>query len=286
MVGRQTPMLALFVPLILVGMVDGRRGVQGRLAGRAGRRPHLRDRPVRVLELLLGRADRHRRLAAVGRRDGRLPARLAARRPAGRRGRRPARAGDRRRRDARRRATRRRSDAARARAATHAATSIARLRAVRDHHRRPRARAVGSDQGLPGQGRDQEFSWPGLDILNAKGEAPSAVTFKFNWLPAAGTLLLHLRPADDARPARLARGRALRAYGHMLDQLKWATLTVAAVLGARLRDEPVGADADDRHLDRRRRRRARLLLADHRLARRRRSPARTRRRTRSSACCR
>ena len=28
MVGRQTPLLALFVPLILVGMVDGWRGVQ------------------------------------------------------------------------------------------------------------------------------------------------------------------------------------------------------------------------------------------------------------------
>src|SRR5436190_1313931 len=28
MVGRQTPLLALFVPLILVGIVDGRRGVR------------------------------------------------------------------------------------------------------------------------------------------------------------------------------------------------------------------------------------------------------------------
>ena len=28
MVGRQTPLLALFVPLILVGMVDGMRGVR------------------------------------------------------------------------------------------------------------------------------------------------------------------------------------------------------------------------------------------------------------------
>jgi lactate permease len=28
MVGRQTPLLALFVPLILVGMVDGRRGIR------------------------------------------------------------------------------------------------------------------------------------------------------------------------------------------------------------------------------------------------------------------
>ena len=34
MVGRQTPLLALFVPLILVGMVDGKRGVRAVLAGR------------------------------------------------------------------------------------------------------------------------------------------------------------------------------------------------------------------------------------------------------------
>ena len=80
MVGRQTPLLALFVPLILVGMVDGRRGVRGRLAGRDGRRPGVRHRPVRVLELHLGRADRHRRLAAVGRRDGRASCASGSRR--------------------------------------------------------------------------------------------------------------------------------------------------------------------------------------------------------------
>ena len=42
MVGRQTPILALFVPLILVGMVDGRRGMRQTLAGRAGRRRRVR----------------------------------------------------------------------------------------------------------------------------------------------------------------------------------------------------------------------------------------------------
>ena len=42
MVGRQTPFLALIVPLILVGMVDGWRGVRVRLARRDRRRPHVR----------------------------------------------------------------------------------------------------------------------------------------------------------------------------------------------------------------------------------------------------
>src|SRR5205085_12195602 len=35
-----------------------------------------------------------------------------------------------------------------------------------------------------------QFDWPGLNVVNAKGEAPSSVIYKFNWLPAAGTLLL------------------------------------------------------------------------------------------------
>jgi lactate permease len=75
-----------------------------------------------------------------------------------------------------------------------------------------------------------EFDWPGLNILNAKGEAPSAVTYKLNYLPAAGTLLLFSGLLTMVA-LRLSPGRALRVYGRTLDQLKWATLTVAAVLG-------------------------------------------------------
>jgi lactate permease len=75
-----------------------------------------------------------------------------------------------------------------------------------------------------------EFDWPGLNILNAKGEAPSAITYKFNYLPAAGTLLL-ISGLLTMAALRLSPGRARRVYGRTLDQLKWATLTVAAVLG-------------------------------------------------------
>jgi lactate permease len=75
-----------------------------------------------------------------------------------------------------------------------------------------------------------QFDWPGLNILNAKGEAPSAVTYKLNYLPAAGTLLL-ISGLLTMVALRLSPGRALRVYGRTLDQLKWATLTVAAVLG-------------------------------------------------------
>ena len=150
MVGRQTPFLALIVPLILIGMVDGRRGIRqawpvavvGGLSFAVGQ--------FAVLELPLRRADGHRRRAAGHRRDRRLPAHLDAGRAAARRdapsGRfaRPAAAGgsvhdpvmERRgqspRRHRRRPARRRRS----------------RLRALRDHHRDLLDRADPGGQGL------------------------------------------------------------------------------------------------------------------------------------------
>jgi lactate permease len=76
---------------------------------------------------------------------------------------------------------------------------------------------------------EKDFSWPGLDIVNAKGEAPSSVTYKFGWLPAAGTLLF-ICGLLTMLVLRVSPGRALSAYGRMLDQLKWATVTVMAVL--------------------------------------------------------
>ena len=68
---------------------------------------------------------------------------------------------------------------------------------------------------------------------------------------------------------RISPGRALRVYGATLDQLKWATLTVAAVLALAYVMNLSGADAHDRQLDRRRGRHPRVPVADHRLARRR-----------------
>jgi lactate permease len=75
-----------------------------------------------------------------------------------------------------------------------------------------------------------KFDWPGLDILNAKGEAPTAVTYVFNYLPAAGTLLL-IAGLLSMLVLRMGPGRAVGIYGETLNQLKWATLTVMTVLG-------------------------------------------------------
>jgi lactate permease len=78
-------------------------------------------------------------------------------------------------------------------------------------------------------GLTKEFDWPGLDIQNPKGEAPSSVTFKFNWANAAGTLLL-LSGLLTMIVLRFSPGRALGTLGRTLNELKFAILTVAAVL--------------------------------------------------------
>jgi len=78
-------------------------------------------------------------------------------------------------------------------------------------------------------GREYDFSWPGLDVLNSKGKAPSSETFKFNWASAAGTLLL-VAGLLTMLVLRLSPRRALAAYGETLNLLKWATVTVALVL--------------------------------------------------------
>src|SRR3954469_23307476 len=75
----------------------------------------------------------------------------------------------------------------------------------------------------------KEFNWPGLHVLNGKGEAPSSVTFKFNYLSSAGTLLL-ISGLLTMPIIRIAPLRAARVYGATLNQLKTAIVTVMAVL--------------------------------------------------------
>jgi lactate permease len=78
-------------------------------------------------------------------------------------------------------------------------------------------------------GRTHEFSWPGLDIVTPSGEPPSSQTFVFNWLQAAGTLLL-ISGLLTMLVLRIKPKAGLSAFGRSLDQLKWAILTVASVL--------------------------------------------------------
>jgi lactate permease len=73
------------------------------------------------------------------------------------------------------------------------------------------------------------FAWPGLDVLNAKGKAPTSETFKLTWLTAAGTWLL-VSGVLTMLVLRVRPTRALRIYGQTLSQIKWALLTVCSVL--------------------------------------------------------
>jgi lactate permease len=71
-------------------------------------------------------------------------------------------------------------------------------------------------------------NWPGLHILKASGD-PVATTFKLNYLSAAGSLLL-ISGMVSMVLLGVGMRRALAAYGRTLDQLKFAILTVMLVL--------------------------------------------------------
>ena len=73
------------------------------------------------------------------------------------------------------------------------------------------------------------FSWPGLEVLNTSGEPVSSTTFVFNWLPAAGTLMV-IAGIITALILKVSPGRAARTYARTYVELKSAIITVMAVL--------------------------------------------------------
>jgi lactate permease len=87
----------------------------------------------------------------------------------------------------------------------------------------------GTGYGTPEQ-KAFGFDWPGLSIVNAAGEAPSAVRFGFSFFDTPGTIVLFCGILTMIA-LRVGIGRALKTYGETLNQLKWAILTVMAVLG-------------------------------------------------------
>jgi lactate permease len=226
MVGRQTPALALFVPLILVGMVDGMRGVRqtwpaavvGGVVFALGQFACANYISVELTDIVAS-------LAATGA----IVVLLQVWQPSepivgGRFTRGPAIAG----------------------AAVADPALEAEVRRKGEDHRDTRGEIAGAfapyliiiavfalaqigpiKTFLENLG--SEFGWPGLNVTNGDGEAVSATTFKFNWANGAGTLLL-LSGLLTMLALRVSPGRALRVYGRTLNQLKWATLTVVAVL--------------------------------------------------------
>ncbi len=232
MVGRQTPFLALIVPLILVFMVDGRRGLRqawpaalvGGVAFAVAQFLCSNYVSVELTDIVASLAS-----------AGALVALLRVWRPSE-----PLLADESR--------TGAPAGSPRPAIAGAAASDPAFERQVggRDGDRPGEVAAayapyliiiavfaLAQIPGLPFKdfldGRTATIHWPGLDVVNAKGEEPSSVMFKFNWLSAAGTLML-IAGLLSMPVIRVGPLRALRAYGRTLDQLKWAILTVAAVL--------------------------------------------------------
>ena len=237
MVGRQTPFLALVVPLILIGMVDGRRGIKatwpvavwGGLAFAIGQFACSNYLSVELADIVASL------LSA-----GAIVALLQVWQPgetitaSAEGGPTPAMAGG-------------ESGVDQGRfekEATRRADATADGVVKRDSPREMLVAfspyliiiavfALAQIHWLPFfdwlDARTKAFDWPGLDILNAKGEPPTAVTFKFNWANAAGTLLL-VSGLLSMLTLRVNARRSIEAYVATLNQLKYAILTVTTVL--------------------------------------------------------
>lgn len=73
------------------------------------------------------------------------------------------------------------------------------------------------------------IAWPGLDVVTAGGEPLSLTKFSLNLLTTPGTQMLFAGVLTMIA-LRLSAARALRAYGATLHQLRWAIVTVMTVL--------------------------------------------------------
>ncbi len=233
MVGRQTPFLALIVPLILIAMVDGARGIRqtwpvavvAGLAFAIGQFACSNYISVEVTDIVAS-------LLATGCIVGLLqiwtpgePLIADDVRPTGRFDR-PAAAGASvhnpalEQEIARRDGTGRDStgDIIRAYAPyliIIAVLSIAQIPAIKNK--------------LAESPWTTTFDWPGLNVVTPDGEAVSSQTFNFNWLPAAGTLLL-ISGLLTMPVLRVSPARAVRVVVSTVAQLRWAIVTVMAVL--------------------------------------------------------
>ncbi len=74
------------------------------------------------------------------------------------------------------------------------------------------------------------FAWPGLDVFNPAGDRVATTNYTLNWLPAAGTLMV-LAGIITAVILRVKPGQAVRTYGKTYVELRSAIVTVMAVLG-------------------------------------------------------
>ncbi len=74
-----------------------------------------------------------------------------------------------------------------------------------------------------------KFPWPGLDVLTSAGKAQASATYSFGWLGAAGTLMI-IAGLITMAVLKVSPGRALKAYAQTYYELRYAIVTVMAVL--------------------------------------------------------
>lgn len=74
-----------------------------------------------------------------------------------------------------------------------------------------------------------KFRWPGLDVRTPSGAEHSTMTFSLTYLTTAGTLML-IAGVLVLLLLKVRAGQALRIYGKTLYELRWAILTVMTVL--------------------------------------------------------
>ena len=240
MVGRQTPFLALIVPLILVGVVDGSRGVRqtwpaAMVAGVTfGIAQFVCSNYISV-ELTDLVAALVSTVFLVGFLRLWRPTEPLVGEPTG--GPRPAIAGAAGHDVALERSVRLRDqehDSTREKIEAYAPYIIIVVVFAIAKLVDPVEQFLFEFSGGTGFGTDEKtpngFAWPGLDVVGADGEAPSAQTFQFSFWDTPGTVVLFCGLLTIAA-LRINLRDALRTYGETLDQLKFAIVTVMAVLG-------------------------------------------------------
>ncbi|WP_431710300.1 L-lactate permease [Glutamicibacter uratoxydans] len=88
---------------------------------------------------------------------------------------------------------------------------------------------------------DVKFGWPGLHnvVVDANGEAVSSTIYNFNWLSTPGTLLLITglivaivySKYNDGGKYAVTVGNAIVEIGRTIYNMRWAALTILSVLG-------------------------------------------------------
>ncbi len=74
------------------------------------------------------------------------------------------------------------------------------------------------------------FRWPGLDVVNAAGDPVAGQDMHFDHLKATGTMLF-ISGLITVALYRIRPSLAARTYGATVKQLRWTIVTVTAVLG-------------------------------------------------------